>query len=73
MIVQLIDTKCVQICEAVWAESLTQSTTHIRDGRTDERTHTARTHAHTHTHPMSPVRGIRPRGTINITMSSVIA
>ena len=35
MIVQLIGIKCVQICEAVWAESRTQSTTPIRDGRTD--------------------------------------
>ena len=32
MIVQLIGTKCVQICEAVWAESRTQSTTHLKQG-----------------------------------------
>ena len=30
MIVQLIGIKCVQICEAVWAESRTQSTTHLK-------------------------------------------
>ena len=35
MIVQLIGTKYVQICEALWAETRTQSTTHIRDGRKD--------------------------------------
>ena len=29
----------VQICEAVWTESRTQSTTSIRDTRTDGRTH----------------------------------
>ena len=34
MIVQLIGTKYVQIYEAVWAESHTQSTTPIRNGRT---------------------------------------
>ena len=39
MIVQLIGTKYVQICEAVWAESRTQSTTPIRDGHTDAQTH----------------------------------
>ena len=38
MIVQLIGTKYVQICEAVRAESRTQSTTRIRDGRTDAQT-----------------------------------
>ena len=39
MIVQLICIKCVKICEAVWAESRTQSTTPIRYGRTDAPTH----------------------------------
>ena len=39
MIAQLIGTKYVQICEAVWAQSRTRSTTHIRDGR-------SRTHRH---------------------------
>ena len=38
MIVQLIGIKYIQICEAVLAESRTQSTTPIRDGRTDTRT-----------------------------------
>ena len=46
MIVQLIGTKYVQICEAVWAESRTQSTTPIRDGLRDARTDT-RTDART--------------------------
>ena len=34
MIVQLIGIKCVQICKVVWAESRTQSTTPIWNGRT---------------------------------------
>ena len=58
MIVQLIGIKCVQICEAVWAESRTQITTPIRDGRTDTRTH-RRTHAHESYVPRS---GHLPRG-----------
>ena len=37
MIVHLIGTKYVQICEAVLAESRTQSTAHIRDGWMDVR------------------------------------
>ena len=51
MIVQLIGTKYVKICEAVWAKSHTQNTTPIRDGWT---------HWRTDMYPMSPVRGIRP-------------
>ena len=50
MIVQLIVIKCVQICEAVWAESRTQSTTPIRDGRT---------HGH---EPYVPRSGYSPHG-----------
>ena len=38
MIVQLISTKYVQICEAAWAVSRTQSTTPIRDRRKDGHT-----------------------------------
>ena len=53
MIVQLIGTKYVQICEAVWAESLTQNTNRIRDGLRD---------AHTDMNPMFPVRSICPAG-----------
>ena len=50
MIVQLIGTKYVKICEAVWAESRTH---HPYSGRTN---------GHTDMNPMSPVRGIRPAG-----------
>ena len=50
MIVQLIVIKCVQICEAIWAESRTQSTTPIRDGWT---------HGHEYYVPRS---GHSPRG-----------
>ena len=57
MIVQLIGIKCVQICKAAWAESHTQSTTPIRDGRTH-----ACTDGCTDMNPMSPVRGIHPAG-----------
>ena len=59
MIVQLIGTKYLQICEAVWTESRTQSTTPIRDGRTDTRTD-ARTWI-----LCPPVRGIRHAGDNN--------
>ena len=45
MIVQLIGTKYVQICEAVGTKSRTQSTTHIWDGQTRAQTD-GRTHRH---------------------------
>ena len=60
MIVQLIGIKCVQICEAVWAESRTQNNTPIRNGHTDRRTD-----GRTDMNPMSPVRGDKNSNTFN--------
>ena len=57
MIVQLIVIKCVQICEAVWAESHTQSTTPIRDRRT---------HGRTDMNLCPPFGAFTPRGTITL-------
>ena len=59
MIVQLIGTKYVEICEAVWAESRAHNTTRIRaDIRTD--------HRRTDMNNMSPFGAFAPQGTIMV-------